>query len=423
MKILHTADWHLGKLLKTASRLQDQRFVLEQIVQAIIAEKPDVMLLAGDIYDRSVPPSPAVELFDEYMFRIVQELETPVIAIAGNHDSAERIDCYSGLLRRQGLHINGIVRFPLQPVEICGVEFFPFPFVTPEQTRATTGVESISTHEDVFRYVVEHIESVRTSSKQAVLIAHLFASGAQNEGDEERGISVGGVETVSADVFTPFAYTALGHLHRPQALLQGRVRYSGSPVPYSFSEIGYEKTISVIDLHKDGSLEHRSIPLQQHREVRVVRGRIESEQGEKRFVVDSSEKVLPREHDFLKVELTNEILVMEPMQTIRRDFPNAIEMNYIKNTIKNNSASRTDASAAGMSRAGISTEELSALSSLQLCTDFVHAMSGENMSEAALNLLRQIVANIEQEREGVSESSKSAISSQSTNSSQEEVHA
>jgi len=396
MKFLHTADWHLGKLLEASSRLEDQRFVLEQIVQTIITEKPDAVLLAGDIYDRAVPPAQAVELFDEFMHRIVIELKTPVLAIAGNHDSAERIDCYSGLLRRQGLYISGILGFPLEPIQLGGLEFFLLPFATPEMVRSITGIDKISTHEDVFRYAVDHIQTMRTPNKHAVLIAHCFASGASNEGDKERDISVGGVETVSADIFAPFAYTALGHLHRPQSLLAGRVRYAGSPVPYSFSEIGYEKTLSFVQINDDGSLEHRAIPLQQKRNLRLVQGRIDITDGEKRFVLAEETLEMPTAHDFLKVELTNDTLVLEPMQTIRRDFPNALELYYRK-------LQTTRSEKFNQSGAGISSEQLSTFTPEQLLFDFYRTMTGETPSEGSSMLMKQILNQAENRMSGISE--------------------
>jgi DNA repair protein SbcD/Mre11 len=403
MKFLHTADWHLGKLLKTVSRLHDQRFVLEQILDHIDREKPDVMLLAGDIYDRSVPAAEAVELFDDIMHRIVIDLKTPVIAIAGNHDSAERIDCYSGLLARQGLYIRGVLHFPIQPITLGDCEFFAIPFATPEFVRSLIQDEAqkaaIITHDDAMQAIISEIERVRNPAKKAVFIAHCFASGANNDGDEERSISVGGVETVVVHHFAPFAYTALGHLHRPQSFANGRVRYAGSPVPYSFSEIGYEKTISLIDLHEDGSLEHRAIPLPQKRNVMIVRGSIQMQNGEKRFVLDEkedkkkerSEKEIqtPQEQDFLRVELTNETLVLEPMQTIQREFPNALELDFIH---LSSSQSRSE----HRTTSHLTAEEIASFSPLQLFENFYRSMTQTEVSSDSGAFLTKIFRQAEE---------------------------
>jgi exonuclease SbcD len=393
MKFLHTADWHLGKLFKTVPRLHDQRFVLEQILDHIQREKPDVMLLAGDIYDRSVPAAEAVELFDDIMHRIVIDLKTPVIAIAGNHDSEERIDCYSGLLARQGLYIRGVLHFPIQPITLGDCEFFAIPFATPEFVRSLVQNEAqkaaIVTHDDAMQAITNEIERVRNPAKKAVLIAHCFASGASNDGDEERSISVGGVETVAVRHFATFAYTALGHLHRPQSFANGRVRYAGSPVPYSFSEIGYEKTISMIDLHEDGSLEHRTIPLQQKRNVMTVRGSIQTQNGEKRFVLDEKETQTPRELDFLRVELTNETLVLEPMQTIQRQFPNALELDFIHLASSQFRSEHLTAS-------HLTAEEIASFSPLQLFENFYRSMTQTEVSSDSAAFLTKIFGQAEE---------------------------
>lgn len=392
MKILHTADWHLGKLFKTVSRLTDQEYVLEQIVEIVHREKPDVMLLAGDIYDRSVPPAEAVELFDDIMHRIVIDLKTPVIAIAGNHDSAERVDCYSGLLERQGLYIRGVLRFPVMPIVMGDCEFYAVPFATPDFVRTLLHDDSekaaIITHDDAMKAIVREIERVRNPEKKAILIAHCFASGASNDGDEERNFSVGGVETVSVAHFAPFAYTGLGHLHRPQSFVQGRVRYAGSPVPYSFSEIGYEKTMSMIELCSDGSLEHRTIPLQQKRNVMIVRGSIQSQSGEKRFVLDENEKQTPQEHDFLRVELTNETLVLEPMQTIQCQFPNALELDFINLA---SSRSRSEVHEASH----LSAEEIASFSPKQLFENFYRSMTESEIPSVSDAWLSNVFAQAE----------------------------
>jgi exonuclease SbcD len=399
MNILHTADWHLGKLFKTVSRIADQRCAVEQIIETVRTHKPAVMLLAGDIYDRAVPPAEAVELFDEAMHRIVIDLQTPVIAIAGNHDSAERVDCYSGLLERQGLYIRGVLNFPIAPITLGDCEFFAIPFATPEFVRSLVQDDAqkaaIITHDDAMQAIIREIERARNPAKKAVLIAHCFASGANSDGDEERSISIGGVETVSIAHFAPFAYTALGHLHRPQAFADGRVRYAGSPVPYSFSEIGYEKTLSLVELHDDGSLEHRTIALQQNRNVMVVCGSIQTSNGQKCFVLDEKnvhEKNAqpPHEHDFLRVELTNDALVLEPMQTIQRQFPNALELEFIRLSSSQSSSERR-------STTSLSAEQLAARSPAELFTDFYRSMTQSELSSDSVGFLERIATQAEKQ--------------------------
>jgi DNA repair protein SbcD/Mre11 len=428
-KLLHTADWHLGKLLKNASRMDDQRDVLEQIVASIIREKPDAVLLAGDIYDRPVPSAGAVEIFDEFMHRIVIELQTPVVAIAGNHDSAERIDCYSGLLRRQGLHIAGVPRLDesgCEPVCIKGTEIFTLPFVEPEQYRvlasplASAPASGIRTHADVVSHYIEHLGKHHNLSKpstHAVFVAHCFVTGAnvESEGDGERSIgaafktssrassgntnaAVGGVELVPKQHFAPFSYTALGHIHRPQQFIvasdiastQGLVRYAGSPLRYSFSEIGYEKSITIVEFSPNEPPTARIIPLLQQREVRVVEGHIENR------IFSLADGFHAGANDFLKVRLSNPTLVVEPMQTIQHAFPNVLDLEYIKKPA-------TSFGTGAEQHQRLLHEQIAKLTPAELFADFYRAMLGESLPDGAQSLLNDCIAAAEKVEEKAEE--------------------
>ncbi len=244
MKILHTADWHLGKYLNSQSLLEDQKFILRQLLELIRKENPDVVLIAGDLYDRSVPPAEAVTLFDDTIHKIISEYRTPIIAIAGNHDSADRVHCYSNLLEKQGFYIRGKLQFPVKPIilndEHGPVHFYPVPYTEPERLRYLVNDSKIRTHEDVMKYVTSEIHENLPKNVRTICIAHAFITGGEPS-ESERMLTVGGAETVSAQLFDGFSYTALGHLHRPQQFLDGKVSYSGSPLKYSFSEADNSK--------------------------------------------------------------------------------------------------------------------------------------------------------------------------------------
>ncbi len=285
MRILHTADWHLGLSLHGVSLVNDQRHVLEQILGIAEEEQPDVVIIAGDVFDRSSPPPDAVALLDWAIGRLVLDLGRKVILISGNHDSGERIGCFSDLLRQRGLYLFGVPRIPLPSVTVTdvfgSVRLFVLPYLEPHVARYLMGDESIRTQQQAYEALLRTIP--QGPDARTVLIGHAFVAGGQSTGSE-RQLSVGGSEAVSADIFAPFTYVALGHLHRPQHVLNGKVRYPGSLLAYSFDEAGQEKSVEIVDISKDGSCDIRRIPLVPLRAMRRLRGRII--RGE--FVLDGS---------------------------------------------------------------------------------------------------------------------------------------
>jgi DNA repair protein SbcD/Mre11 len=276
MKILHTADWHLGKSLNQFSLLADQEAALDQLLALAATERPDVVVLAGDIYDRAVPPAEAVALFHRTVNRLVMDLNIPLMAIAGNHDNAERIHYGAQLFERQGFYVSGYFTYPLQPIVLTDaygpVYFYLFPYTEPEMLRAelrrlarndapaqdslppdgpeNQGADwppSIQTHEEVFRWVVAQIQAQRQPTDRVVLVGHAFVQGGAPS-DSERKLLVGGAEFIAPAVFGPLTYTALGHLHQPQHFNEGRVRYAGSLLKYSTSEAKHQKSFTIIAL-------------------------------------------------------------------------------------------------------------------------------------------------------------------------------
>ncbi len=257
MRFIHTADWHLGRLFHTVHLTDDQAYVLDQFVDLVADVRPSAVLVAGDVYDRGVPPTEAVELLNDILGRIVHGLGVPVVMIAGNHDSPTRLGFGSQLLSTEGLYIAG--RLPA-----AGALSVPFadddgvllvqaiPYADPIEVRATLAEPDLQTHEQAMRALVARARDQATPGARTVLVGHAFVAGADTS-DSERPLTVGGAGTVPASVFEGFDYVALGHLHMPQRAGADTVRYAGSLLTYSFDEVAQRKSVSIVEIGAPGS--------------------------------------------------------------------------------------------------------------------------------------------------------------------------
>ncbi|MDF2724644.1 MAG: nuclease SbcCD, subunit [Paenibacillus sp.] len=321
MKFFHTADWHLGKLVQGVYMTEDQRYVLNQFIEAIEREKPDAVLIAGDLYDRAVPPTEAVDLLDELLERIVVDLHTPVLAISGNHDSPDRLDFATRIMEGRGLHLVGQLRPEPKPVvlrdEHGEVHVHLVPYADPAQVRALFADESIRSHDDAMKAIMSRIEAAMDRTARHIFVGHAFVTpGGEpqaNTSDSERPLSIGGAEHVSADHFKPFHYTALGHLHQAHYVLQEVIRYAGSPLKYSISEQSHNKCFYVVHMDGQGQVELERRELAPLRDMRRVTATIEE-----------IEKTHARNEDYVFVTLTDEHPVLFPMEKVRNIYPNAL---------------------------------------------------------------------------------------------------
>ena len=322
MKLFHTADWHLGKLVQGVSMTDEQRFVLQQFTKAIAEEKPDAVIIAGDLYDRAVPPTDAVNLLDEVLETIVLKLKTPVIAVSGNHDSPGRLNFGSRMMKSNGLYITGQLKKDMEPIviqdEFGEVHFHLVPYADPSQVRHVLEDEEIRTHDDAMKKIVAQIESSMDSSKRHVLVGHAFVTPhgeeEENTSDSERPLAIGGAEYVSASHFKNFHYTALGHLHQAHYVLNETVRYSGSPLKYSISEEHHQKGFHIVQMDELGNVSVEKRLLTPNRDIRTVEGKMED--------------ILLQEmnHDFVFVKLLDETPILFPMEKIRSVYPNAMHV-------------------------------------------------------------------------------------------------
>ena len=326
-RILHTGDWHLGRYLHGVSLLDDQAHVLDQFVALARSERVDAVVIAGDVYDRSVPPADAVALLDEVLAKLVIEARIPVIMIAGNHDGAERIGFGGRIFSGQGLHLRGTLD-DLSPVLLSdahgAVAFHALPYVEPVFARALPGGEAVDDHQSAMTHAVAILRAQRQPGHRNVLVGHAFVTGG-SESESERPLSVGGSGNVSADTFEGFDYVALGHLHRPQNIGSARIHYPGSLLKYSFNEVDHVKGVSLVEIGADGQPVIRSLPLNARRDVRIVTGTLPE-------LLTRPNPALSRD-DYLCAHLTDEGPVLDPMARLREVYPNMMELQFTRNRV------------------------------------------------------------------------------------------
>lgn len=323
MKIFHTADWHLGKIVQGVHMTEDQQYILDEFIQAIENERPDAIIIAGDLYDRSVPPADAVNLLDDVLKKIVLELDIPVMAIAGNHDSPGRLDFASHILRDRGLHLVGKIDLQREPVilhdEHGPIYFHLVPYADPSMVRHAFDDDAIRTHDEAMQKIVEHMtENHWDDAARHVFVGHAFVTPhgekAEKTSDSELTLSIGGAEFVQAKHFSPFHYTALGHLHRAHHVRQDSIQYAGSILKYSISEKDHNKGFTVVELDGSGEITLERRPLVPRRDVR----RVEMTMAE---LLQQ-----PINHDYVFVRLTDETPILYPMEKVRSIFPNALHV-------------------------------------------------------------------------------------------------
>ncbi|WMN58100.1 exonuclease SbcCD subunit D [Vibrio fluvialis] len=321
MKFLHTSDWHLGRQFHNVSLLEDQRYVLKQLIDYLKNNAVDAVIVAGDVYDRSVPPTVAIELLDEVVSSICTDLNIPMVMIPGNHDGAKRLGFAAKQMKGAGLHIISDFEQMITPVVLKSdqagdVAFYGMPYNDPEQVRHHYQ-NSVTTHDEAHQFLCECIKAQRDTSQRHVLISHCFVDGAM-ESDSERPLSIGGSDRVNHEHFADFDYVALGHLHQPQKKGEEHIRYSGSLMKYSFSEQHQKKGMTLVELNDAGFVAAEHIPLSAPHDMRIIEGELDQllEQG----------KTDPSAHDYLLVRLHDKHAILDPMEKLRKVYPNVLHL-------------------------------------------------------------------------------------------------
>ena len=322
MKFIHLSDLHIGKKVNGFSMLEDQQDILfKKILPIVYEEKPDCIIIAGDVYDKSIPPSEAVGLLDEFLVKLA-ERNLQVFIISGNHDSAERLAFGNRLIDKSGIHISPVYQkdtaaFTMKD-DFGAVNIYMLPFIKPVHVRTAFESDEIISYTDAVRMAVSQMDI--NISERNILITHQFVTGAERSDSED--VSVGGSDNVDASVFDEFDYVALGHLHRPQNVGTKRIRYCGTPLKYSFSEEKDNKSVTVVEMREKGILDVREIPLVPLHEMVTLRGTF-SKLTEKKFYENTSYR-----EDYIRMILTDENDIDNALNKLREIYPNIMKLEY-----------------------------------------------------------------------------------------------
>ncbi|MFP4443486.1 MAG: exonuclease SbcCD subunit D [Spirochaetia bacterium] len=337
MKILHTADWHLGRIFHGIHLTEDQSYILQDILDIALDEQVDVIVIAGDIYDRAVPPIEAVRLLNEFISKAALEHGIPVIIIAGNHDSPERMGFGSKILERNSLHIRHTFTKTPEPVLLHDqwgpVEFVPLPFVEPGKAGYLLGDDTISDHQSALKRA---ISLYQLSGNRTVAAAHCYTAG-NTESESERPLLIGGEYSVGHTLFNGFSYTALGHLHRPQKAGAENIQYSGSIMHYSFDETDHPKSIILCTLDKEGSVSVRRENLNPKKRIRKISGSLK--ELLKGAELNGNET---GRNDYLRVHLKDRGPLFDPLGRLREIYPNILHIERDQSAMTSRAESTSD---------------------------------------------------------------------------------
>ena len=376
MKFIHLSDLHLGKRVNEFSMLEDQEFILIKILNIIDEQHPDGVIIAGDVYDKSVPPAEAVELFDNFLVNLAKR-GVKVFVISGNHDSAERIAFGGRLMDKSGIYLSPVYNGHISPITLTDahgeVNVYLLPFIKPAHVRRCYPDRDITSYTDAVQVAVEAMQVDTT--KRNLLVTHQFVTGASRTESEE--VSVGGTDNVDAAVFAAFDYVALGHIHRSQKCGGEHIRYCGTPLKYSFSEAGDSKSVTVVTLGDKGDVALDFVPLIPKRDLVEIKGTYE-ELTFKGFWGDTTYT-----EDYMHVTLTDEEDIPEVLAKLRTIYKNIMKLDY------DNRRTRTANEITG-------AEQVQEKSSFEHFSTFYELQNGQPMSEEQAEFMAHLIERIEE---------------------------
>ena len=373
MKIFHLSDLHLGKSVHEFPMLEDQEYILKVILNIADEEKPQAILISGDVFDRTVAPTEALRVFDNFLDGLVRR-NIEVFIISGNHDSADRLAFGSRLMEGSGVHISPVYNGTIKPFTLSDkfgeLDVYLMPFIKPVQVKRVYPEHEISSWTDAVQIVIEHMEI--DVSKRNILLAHQFVTGAETSESEE--INIGGADNVDAEAFAPFDYVALGHLHGTQSISKPTVRYCGSPLKYSFSETAHRKSISVVEFEDKGNISIKEIPLIPKRDMRELRGK---------YLEVTSRDFYKNQNtdDYLRITLTDEDDQPDAMAKLRVIYPNLMRLDY------DNKRTRTESFAVGVADTSLYTP-------IQLFDMLHEAQNGQPISDTQRAFLNDLIEQV-----------------------------
>ena len=373
MKFIHLSDLHLGKRVNEFSMIEDQKYILLQTINIIDDEKPDAVIIAGDIYDKSIPSEEAMLLFDDFLLRLSKR-NISVFVISGNHDSSVRLSDHSKLIENQGIYLSPVYDGTLKPVsmedEYGEINVYMLPFIKPVVVKQYFGDEEILSYTDAVRVAIKHMNV--DCNKRNVLVAHQFVLGAATCESEEH--IVGGLDSVSSDVFDCFDYVALGHIHGKQYIGRETVRYCGTLLKYSFSEKNHVKSVTVVDIKEQGNIDIREVMLTPKRDLREIKGSYEDITNRKNYEGTNVD-------DYVHIVLTDEEDVIDAIGKLRTIYPNIMKLSYDNKRTRENNV---------LTEAGAIEEK----SPLELFEDFYSMQNNVSMSPWQTDYVKELIEEI-----------------------------
>ena len=376
MKIMHLSDLHIGKKVNEYSMLQDQIYILKEILRIIDNEKVETVIIAGDVYDRSLPPNEALELFDEFLYQLSGR-NVNVFVISGNHDSPERISYGGRMMTENKIFLSPVYDGNVKPITLNDdygeVNFYLLPFVRPADIRRYFPDENIENYTDAVKVAIDNMNV--DFNERNILVTHQFVTGA--ELSESEDIIVGGTDNVSGEVFDGFDYVALGHIHREQTVGKDNIRYCGTPLKYSFSEAKHIKSVTILDFNDKGNIEYSKIPLTPFRDMREIRGTYYE------LTLKSSYESTNTE-DYLHITLTDEEDIPDAIGKLRSIYPNIMKLDY--DNLRTRGSGTVDA-----------IENIESKSPFELFADLFKQQNNQDMSEEQEKIMRNLIDEIWEE--------------------------
>lgn len=375
MRLIHLSDLHLGKRVCEMSMLEDQEYILREILGIVEDTRPDALLISGDVYDKSVPSAEAVTVFDDFLCRLAAR-KLPVLIISGNHDSPERLSFGGRLMQGSGIHISPVYDGNIRPITLRDgfgeVHFWLLPFLKPVHVRSVFPEENIESYTDACAAAVAHMPL--NKEERNVILVHQFVTGAETCGSEE--LSVGGTDNVDASVFADFDYVALGHIHRPQNGGSNKIRYCGTPLKYSLSEVDHHKSVTLVELGAKGELHLELIPLHPKHDLREIRGTFAQ-------LTDMDYYKNTAAEDYLHIILTDEEDIPEAAGKLRAIYPNYLHISY------DNTRTRTD-------QVVDCAENVQRKSKLELFDELYRLQNNQPMSDTQRAFLQELMDAMEE---------------------------
>lgn len=383
MKILHLADLHFGKILQEQSLIEDQEYILKEIINIIKEKEIKALLISGDIYDRSVPPTEAVNLLDNFLKILIKDLKIKVFIISGNHDSKDRLGFGNKIFEDEGLYIESKYNGRLKKVrledEYGPLNIYMLPFIKPVEVKKFFEDDLENNYDLAINKIIEKEEIDK--SERNIIMVHQFvtAGNVKPERTESEVLSLGGIENVDVSNFKSFDYVAIGHVHRPQKIGRDTARYAGTILKYSFSEINHNKSIPIIDIKEKGNITINLLPLKPLRDMREIKGPIEELIKEENYKEGNLE-------DYIKAIITNEEPVYDAIGKIKKIYPNTLKLE-IQNSKTINSNTEQN----------INLEEVKKKSELEIFSDFYKLQNNLDLNEKQKEIVKNIISEVKHE--------------------------